>query len=409
MKKNLIKTICITLVAVLCVGSLNAQQARKLDQPTKPVSHLEDAPTEVTPANRAVVYSENFETTIIDIEDGALPTGWTRSFEGQYNWMVVNDQQNYGPNSYNIPNVINKVPPFEGSKFMALSWIDCGLSNWAISEGFQLTAGESYEVSFQLVMPGYPDYDETSSFACRIGMTPTAPDMLTAHLLYTKTERITEWTLVTALFAPPATGTYFLFFHDNTPEVNTGWGIYHGIDDVKVLKSEIVPCDPITNLNVAYTVDCKAELTWTASTNATSYKVFRNTEPIATVTEPFFTDEGLDTLKGYTWKVVAVCPDMDAIEVAKNLPPCKEPQESVKDITKNAFTILPNPAKDKIEIKAENEFNKVEIVNFLGQTVLSHTNDTKTTTIDVSNLNSGVYFVRIISNLGTSVQKFVKQ
>jgi len=406
MKKNLHKTICITLIAVLCLGSLYAQQTRTLDLPTKPESQFVDASTKITPSNRAVIYAEGFENTIVEPDEGALPDGWIRSTNGDYNWMVVDDQPNYGGAS-NIPGVTNFVPAFEGKQFMALSWYDCGLGNWAISEGFELTGGAAYEVTFQLVMPGYPTYNETSSFECRIGTTPTATAMATAHLLYSKTDRITAWTLVTAVFTAPATDTYFLFFNDSTPPKPDGWGIYHGIDDINVTGSDIQPCEPVTELNVAYTADCKAELTWTASANATSYKVFRNTEPIATVTEPFFTDEGLDTLKGYTWKVIAVCPEMDAIEVAQNLPPCKEPQESVKNITKNAFAIVPNPAKDKIEIKTENEFNKVEIVNFLGQTVLTH--NTKITTIDVSNLNAGVYFVRIISNTGASVQKFVKQ
>ncbi|MDR0206208.1 MAG: T9SS type A sorting domain-containing protein [Bacteroidales bacterium] len=409
MKKEILKTICITLVAVICMCSLNAQQTRKLDIPTKPVSQIEEVTTKVMLSNRAVIYSEGFENTIIDIDDGVLPTGWIRSYEGEYNWMVVNDQPNYGPESYNIPNVINKVSPFEGSQFMALSWIDCGLGNWAISEGFELTSSVAYEVSFQLVMPGYPGYDETSSIECRIGTTPTAEAMATAHILYNNTERIVEWTFVSSLFTPSETGTYYLFFNDNTPPAPLGWGIYHGIDDIKVFGSDIAPCNSITNLSAAYTEDCKAELSWTASANAHSYKVFRNAEHKATVTDTFFTDEGLDTLSGYTWRVIAVCPDMDAIEVAISLPACKQPHESVKDVTKIAFTIVPNPAKDKIEIKSEKEFNKVEIVNFLGQIVLSNTNDTETTTIDVSNFNSGVYFVRIISNTGTFIQKFVKQ
>jgi hypothetical protein len=84
-------------------------------------------------------------------------------------------------------------------------------------------------------------------------------------------------------------------------------------------------------------------------------------------------------------------------------------QVGVNEVVVNGFSILPNPATSKITIKADNNFNKAEIVNFLGQVVVSQNNSTETTEIDVSNLTNGVYFVRIISDNGTSVQKFVKQ
>jgi len=498
MKKNLLKTICITLVAVLCMGSLNAQQARKLDQPTKPVSQFEDATTKITPSNRAVIYSEGFETTTIDIFEGSLPTGWLRSYKGEYNWMVVDDQPNFAPECYNIPNVINKVPPFEGSQFMALSWIDCGKGNWAISEGFALTAGETYEISFQLVMPGYPTWNETSSFECRIGTTPTESAMLSAHLLYTKTERITEWTLVSASFAPPTTGTYYLFFNDNTPLTPSGWGIYHGIDDVKVLSSDLPSCDPAKDLTVNYEVNCEATLSWTApADNPTAkYNIYRDGDKIVPghssttyLDKPLPSPGGFNPAEPHKWEVRAICPTSnESTGISVEKPLCKEcakasnltveikdncqiaklkwdaspdaksyevwkdgekvgdptvaefehigdykketkwdvyavcevgKSDPIKETTpacvginenKFNFSIQPNPAYDKLTISATTNFNSVEIVNFLGQTVLTHANNTTTTTtIDVFSLNAGVYFVRIISNAGTSVQKFVKK
>ena len=140
----------------------------------------------------------------------------------------------------------------------------------------------------------------------------------------------------------------------------------------------------------------------------TFYNLYRDGEIIVEKTKnTSFTDDKFDIYKEHTWVVTVVCGETESEPVEVTKVNCDE--VGVKEVKNIAFTIVPNPAKDKIEIKAENEFSKVEIVNFLGQTVLTHTNDTKITTIDVSNLNAGVYFVRIISNLGTSVQKFVKQ
>ena len=83
--------------------------------------------------------------------------------------------------------------------------------------------------------------------------------------------------------------------------------------------------------------------------------------------------------------------------------------DAINEPVKTGFSIQPNPAKDNIKITAENDFNQVEIVNFLGQTVLSQSNEGNISNVNVSNLSNGVYFIRIISNQATSIQKFVKQ
>jgi hypothetical protein len=82
---------------------------------------------------------------------------------------------------------------------------------------------------------------------------------------------------------------------------------------------------------------------------------------------------------------------------------------SIKENVKTGFSIAPNPATNSIAISAENNFHTIEVVSFLGQTVLAQPNAGNATTLDVSSLTNGVYFVRIISDNGTSVKKFVKQ
>jgi len=82
---------------------------------------------------------------------------------------------------------------------------------------------------------------------------------------------------------------------------------------------------------------------------------------------------------------------------------------SIKENSKIGFSIAPNPANDKIKITAETNFNSIEIVNFLGQTIFSKNNETNHAVIDVANLTNGVYFIRIVSEHGISTQKFVKQ
>ena len=73
------------------------------------------------------------------------------------------------------------------------------------------------------------------------------------------------------------------------------------------------------------------------------------------------------------------------------------------------FTIIPNPATNQVTISSATSFHSVEIINFLGQTVVSQSIEGNTATVNVSNLNNGVYFVRVFFEGGGSVKKLVKQ
>ena len=53
-------------------------------------------------------------------------------------------------------------------------------------------------------------------------------------------------------------------------------------------------------------------------------------------------------------------------------------------------------------------FSTIEMVNVLGQVVYS-ANATSNMQINVSNLDNGVYFVRLNGANGTATQKFIKK
>jgi Leucine-rich repeat (LRR) protein len=75
------------------------------------------------------------------------------------------------------------------------------------------------------------------------------------------------------------------------------------------------------------------------------------------------------------------------------------------------FALYPNPAKNQITLSAKNEMelNSVEIYNTLGQLILVVANAENSSTIDVSALLSGTYFVKINTNKGVSSSKFIKE
>lgn len=73
------------------------------------------------------------------------------------------------------------------------------------------------------------------------------------------------------------------------------------------------------------------------------------------------------------------------------------------------FTLYPNPTKDVLNIQSKQNvaINSVEIYNQLGQIVMATTNAINS--IDVANLASGTYFVKINTEKGSANMKFMKE
>jgi hypothetical protein len=474
MKKKLLKTICIALVAVLCVANLNAQNSAST---LKNVTSAERAaaelniqslapvvtPTIETPSNgsRAVVLNETFSSP-------TLPAGWLNvDVDGDgYKWQFT--QTNSGcadiyPEGHNDDYCINSA-----------SYYNCvgalSPNNWVITPALSL--GASTEISWwvKTVDAAY----SAEHYGVYISTTGTNPSDFT--LLFEETlnsSYANNFVSKTVNTTIGGSNCYIAFRHFNsydvyifciddimvttegaptnvtiTTEVNpadagtaTGGGTFavgaavtltatanEGYEfvnwtvagtevsttpaytftaavDVTVTANfvlSVVPCDPVT---ITTTVeDGNIIVDWGVTKMV---NVYRNDASLATnVDGTSYKDE--NPLPGENcYKVEVIC---EGGVSEKSDASCKTIENSIKDITKAAFSIVPNPATNgSITITASNNFNTVEIVNFLGQTFISQNNDKKEATVDVSNLTNGVYFVRIVGENGTSVQKFVKK
>jgi hypothetical protein len=82
--------------------------------------------------------------------------------------------------------------------------------------------------------------------------------------------------------------------------------------------------------------------------------------------------------------------------------------ENVNEYEYNYVNIFPNPAKSTLTLTSETKgTNEVEIVNSLGQIVKEFSFETSTT-IDIKDLNSGVYFVKILGENMTTKKVVVR-
>jgi uncharacterized repeat protein (TIGR02543 family) len=73
------------------------------------------------------------------------------------------------------------------------------------------------------------------------------------------------------------------------------------------------------------------------------------------------------------------------------------------------FVMYPNPVSDKLVVETTETINHLEIYNLLGALVYSDTDCATKVEISVSDLPSGMYFVRLKTNNNTETLKFVKK
>jgi len=102
--------------------------------------------------------------------------------------------------------------------------------------------------------------------------------------------------------------------------------------------------------------------------------------------------------------VTAVWPDCESI-------PSEEAcifYEGIPALMTFNVSLFPNPAERFLSICADRLLNSVVILNDLAQLVISKTNlDTKQLALDVSDLSSGIYILKVFIREGVLVRKFV--
>lgn len=72
-------------------------------------------------------------------------------------------------------------------------------------------------------------------------------------------------------------------------------------------------------------------------------------------------------------------------------------------------SLYPNPVANALNISSENNIENAVIYNILGKQVKSFTINKNEASIDISNLNTGIYILKYLVNNTIGTQKFVKQ
>ncbi|MBR5215027.1 MAG: T9SS type A sorting domain-containing protein [Bacteroidales bacterium] len=171
-------------------------------------------------------------------------------------------------------------------------------------------------------------------------------------------------------------------------------------------------------------------LTWDAVYGAKSYKVYAVTTEVVEETETTvytlikenlkkttFTIEGLEQGTAYSYSVTSVNEFKEskyASVVTVNTLKEEEPEDpeqpgddddSIEELA-SSFNVYPNPVNNILYIETEMNVEEVVIYDVYGRQQLTVNGQQ---TVDVANLNSGVYFVKVVANEGEAVKRFIKK
>ncbi|WP_431135465.1 T9SS type A sorting domain-containing protein [Psychroserpens mesophilus] len=76
--------------------------------------------------------------------------------------------------------------------------------------------------------------------------------------------------------------------------------------------------------------------------------------------------------------------------------------------SQNAFSYFPNPVKNELTLKAQNNIQNISVLNMLGQEVLRTSPNTLESKLDMNALSQGSYFVQVTINNVTEIVRIIK-
>ena len=81
------------------------------------------------------------------------------------------------------------------------------------------------------------------------------------------------------------------------------------------------------------------------------------------------------------------------------------------NVVNNLIVLYPNPAKDKINISLSNTLNSVtaKVYDVTGKLILSKNLNSAESQIDISQLQTGIYFIKIETENASTTKRFIKQ
>jgi len=185
--------------------------------------------------------------------------------------------------------------------------------------------------------------------------------------------------------------------------VTYAWGIrYNGTITAHEALTQISDAD--TALNITITEDAVTAITYNDLTgtlsDGTSWKTFAGTNMSDWVINNDL-QAPLTNGKWFGTSFGSANARRPFIPVA-----AQDNTAGVNHVSKNVFTAYPNPAKNVLSLQTKDVIANTLVINNMGQTVKSFKN---TNLLDISDLSAGIYYIKVSTDKGSSVQKVIKE
>jgi hypothetical protein len=160
-----------------------------------------------------------------------------------------------------------------------------------------------------------------------------------------------------------------------------------------------------TNLSAIALSETEIRLSWDAVDGAAEYNIYEGDEVIGTLVQTSVDMTDLDPGTEYCFSVSAI---IGGEETAKSEEVCETTLkvEGIVELT-SSINVYPNPVNDRLYIETEVEVREVVVYDVFGRQ--QTTDNGQQTFIDVTNLNNGIYFVKVVTENGEVVKRFVKK
>ena len=197
-----------------------------------------------------------------------------------------------------------------------------------------------------------------------------------------------------------------------------GMSVYSKKPVMKLIESA-AKLDAPTNLRAAIRQDVpdydyKFEITvaWDAVEGAKGYDVYVNTEKVQDFQMGYTNGTAyvIGTNQETTFEFYVVAFNDETESDPSEVYTVVVEDDAIEEVNAS-FNVYPNPVSDKLVIETEATIEAVTIYTVTGVMVGQQTtvNRQQTLSIDVTNLNSGVYFVKVVTENGEAEQRFIKK
>ena len=198
---------------------------------------------------------------------------------------------------------------------------------------------------------------------------------------------------------------YITDYSEESEEACVTTGSDDGGDDTEVL--------PPSNVKAVATGSTSIKLSWKAVEGALAYGIVYKGEYIGATYETFTELDDLSPETTYCFAVFTITEvdaegyitgySEDSDEACATTKP-----DAVEEVTAS-FNLYPNPVNDKLYIETDIEIEDVVVYDVYGRQQAVDSDKQYPLAIDVSDLTSGAYLIKIVTDDGGSIKRFVKK